>query len=226
MRIACDLVQPDADREFVDGPRRSRQMREPAAQRYGPRAPRVGKLDGFEPYLLERMLPYAVLIGSMLALTRLTRTHELIVARAAGVSVWQFLSPALLVVGALGIFSVAVFNPLSAALLLRFEQMEARNFSGKPSLLVISSSGLWMRQMEENPNSNISEHIINAAKVTPHNLTFSNVIIFSFGKQKEFIERLDAQKAELVEIGLGIHPDRGGLKRLGHVDLLPVPEHP
>lgn len=32
-----------------------RYLREPAAQRYGPRAPRVGKLDGFEPYLLERI---------------------------------------------------------------------------------------------------------------------------------------------------------------------------
>jgi transposase len=32
-----------------------RYLREPAAQRYGPRAPREGKLDGFEPYLLERI---------------------------------------------------------------------------------------------------------------------------------------------------------------------------
>ena len=47
------------------------------------------------PVMLERLLPYAVLIGSIVALTRLTRTHELIVARAAGVSVWQFLLPAL-----------------------------------------------------------------------------------------------------------------------------------
>jgi transposase len=32
-----------------------RYLREPAAQRYGPRAPRACKLDGFEPYLLERI---------------------------------------------------------------------------------------------------------------------------------------------------------------------------
>src|SRR4051812_41629661 len=50
------------------------------------------------PHLAEKLLPYAVLIGSMMALTKLTRTHELIVARSAGVSVWQFLAPAIAVV--------------------------------------------------------------------------------------------------------------------------------
>src|ERR1700744_3710536 len=36
------------------------------------------------PFTGIRILPFAVLIGGMLALTRLTRTNELIVARAAG----------------------------------------------------------------------------------------------------------------------------------------------
>src|SRR5688572_18848189 len=49
------------------------------------------------PLFIEKMTPYAVLIGSMLCLTRLTRSHELVVARAAGISVWQFLLPVLAV---------------------------------------------------------------------------------------------------------------------------------
>src|SRR5581483_11501761 len=56
------------------------------------------------PFMAEKLAPYAVLIGSMLALTRLTRTQELVVARAAGVSVWQFLAPALSLVLMLGVF--------------------------------------------------------------------------------------------------------------------------
>ncbi len=149
------------------------------------------------PYMTERMMPYAVLIGSMMALTRLTRTHELIVARAAGVSVWQFLLPALIVVMLFGTFITTVFNPLSSALLLRYEQIEAKYFSARGSLMVISSSGLWMRQIEDNPTSNISEHIINAARVIPHDMSFSNIIIFSFDKKKDFVERLDAETAIL-----------------------------
>lgn len=149
------------------------------------------------PYMTERLMPYAVLIGSILALTRLTRTHELIVARAAGISVWQFLLPAIIVVLLLGSFITTLFNPLSSALLLRYEQLEAKYLSSRGSLMVVSSSGLWMRQMEDNPTSTISEHIINAAKVNSHDMTFSNIIIFSFNQNKNFLERLDAEKAVL-----------------------------
>jgi lipopolysaccharide export system permease protein len=149
------------------------------------------------PYFMERLMPYAVLIGSIVALTRLTRTHELIVARAAGVSVWQFLFPAMIVVLAIGTFTTAAFNPLSSALLLRYEQIEAKYLSGRGSLLVISSSGLWIRQMEDNPDSKISEHIIHASRITPHDMSFNNLIIFSFNNKKSFIERLDAASAVL-----------------------------
>src|SRR5687768_9550228 len=61
------------------------------------------------PYLAMKLSPYAVLIGSMMALTRLTRTHELVVARSAGVSVWQFLAPAVALVVVLGVFLTTVF---------------------------------------------------------------------------------------------------------------------
>lgn len=149
------------------------------------------------PYMVERLIPYAVLIGSMMALTRLTRTHELIVARAAGISVWQFLMPALGVVLLLGTFMTFVFNPLASALLLRFEQVEARYLSGRASLMVISSSGLWMRQMEEHSQNGISEHIINASRLSQADMAFHKMIIFSFDRDKKFVERLDAKNALL-----------------------------
>ena len=69
------------------------------------------------PYQGARLLPFGMLIGGMMALARLTRSSELIVARAAGVSVWQFLAPALALALFIGIASVTVFNPISAAML-------------------------------------------------------------------------------------------------------------
>jgi lipopolysaccharide export system permease protein len=144
------------------------------------------------PALTDKMMPYAVLIGSMLALSKLTRTHELVVARAAGVSVWQFLAPAMATVMAIGIFMITVFNPFAAALRLRYEQIEAKYFAGKPSLLAISSSGLWLRQIEEG-----NEHIIHALRISQSDMSFSNLIVFTFGKDSKFVERLDAEHAVL-----------------------------
>lgn len=147
------------------------------------------------PFMAEKLMPYAVLIGSMLALTRLTRSHELIVARAAGVSVWQFLAPAMALVLSMGIFVSTVFNPFSAALLMRFEQLEGKYFSSTPSLLSLSASGLWLRQIEQ--DENIGEHIIYTMRIAQSTMEFSNIIVFTFDKQQKFIERLDASSATL-----------------------------
>lgn len=151
------------------------------------------------PYMIERITPYAVLIGSMLALTKLTRTHELVVARAAGVSVWQFLAPLMAVAFMIGVAMTTVFNPLASAMLMRFEQIEARYLSGNASLLMVSSSGLWMRQMEENKNNPISEYIINTSHISQTDMSFSKVILFGFDHEKKFTERIDAKKAKLTQ---------------------------
>jgi lipopolysaccharide export system permease protein len=150
------------------------------------------KLPGFAA----KLMPYAVLIGSMMALTRLTKTQELVIARSAGVSVWQFLAPAMLVVFSIGVFMTTVFNPFASALMMRNEQIEAKYISGRASLLAVSSSGLWLRQLE-NDSGNISEHIIYSAKLLQNDMSFVKVIIFAFDKDKKFIERLDAERAVL-----------------------------
>ena len=48
------------------------------------------------PQVGQKALPFTVLLGTVLTYTRFTRTQELTVMRSAGVSVWQFLMPALL----------------------------------------------------------------------------------------------------------------------------------
>lgn len=149
------------------------------------------------PIFVEKMTPYAVLIGSMLCLTRLTRTHELVVARAAGVSVWQFLLPALLSALVFGLFMMMAFNPLSSATYARAEQLDARYIKNRPSLISISDSGLWLRQMEEDKNAEVAERIIQARQVSRKDMVFSGVILFSFGHKSEFIERVDAETMQL-----------------------------
>ena len=47
------------------------------------------------PQLLEKMMPFCMLIGAMTCYLALSRRLELVVARAAGVSAWQFIAPAL-----------------------------------------------------------------------------------------------------------------------------------
>ena len=81
------------------------------------------------PAMAEQVLPFAVLFGSMAPLLQLSRKLELVVARAAGISAWQFLQPGLLVAALIGVFSVTVYNPVSANLKQQASAIEARIFA-------------------------------------------------------------------------------------------------
>ena len=58
------------------------------------------------PAVSEQILPFAVLFGAMASFITLTRKLELVVARAAGVSVWQFLTPPVVAALRIGVFAV------------------------------------------------------------------------------------------------------------------------
>ncbi|MEM7221502.1 MAG: LPS export ABC transporter permease LptG [Pseudomonadota bacterium] len=145
------------------------------------------------PHLSLEVMPFTLLFAGLATFWRLTRTHELVVARAAGVSVWQFLLPVLLVAVAMGGITVTVFNPIAATLLSRFELVEARfSRSGPRSALAVSRTGLWLRQADQQ-----GQAVIHAARLDPDGITLQNVIVFRFDTGDRFLERIDAERAQL-----------------------------
>src|ERR671927_815241 len=76
------------------------------------------------PAVAEQVFPFAVLFGSMAALLQLSRKLELVVARSAGVSAWQFLQPGILVAALFGIGSITIYNPVSAQLKQKASKLE------------------------------------------------------------------------------------------------------
>ncbi|MEK9660183.1 MAG: LptF/LptG family permease, partial [Alphaproteobacteria bacterium] len=116
-------------------------------------------------YLAQEIVPFAVMFGGILAFLRLTRSNELIVVRAAGVSVWQFLLPAIGIALAIGMLKTAVINPVSSVLLSQFEELEGKYFTGRSSLLAVSTSGVWLRQ-----TAGKQQAVIHAVRVVPEKL--------------------------------------------------------
>jgi lipopolysaccharide export system permease protein len=100
------------------------------------------------PYVMLQILPFAILLGGILAFWRLARSSELVVARAAGVSAWGFLLGPVIVAVCMGALGVTVVSPLSAAMLSRSERLDStylRNASGPAAL---SGGRLWLRQAD------------------------------------------------------------------------------
>src|SRR5271169_3147574 len=98
------------------------------------------------PQTAQEVLPFAILFGTMLAFWRLTRSNELVVVRAAGVSVWQFLTPAILVALLAGVIAVTVFNPIASAMEASYEKLDNHILRQAGDPLTLSNAGLWLRQ--------------------------------------------------------------------------------
>ncbi len=145
------------------------------------------------PQTAQEVLPFAVLFGAMLAFWRLTRNNELVVARAAGVSVWQFLTPAMLVAVLIGVFAVTVFNPLASVAEASYEKLNSGVLREGSDELLLSSAGLWLRQSGEDGN----QVIIHAGELSGPGLVLSNVTLFFFDSQTRFTSRIDARTARL-----------------------------
>src|SRR6201987_3171234 len=60
------------------------------------------------PQVTERVMPFCVLIGAMSCYLNLSRRLELVVARSAGMSAWQFISPAVVVAFLIGILATTI----------------------------------------------------------------------------------------------------------------------
>jgi len=147
------------------------------------------------PHTAQEVLPFAILFGTMLAFWRLTRNHELVVARAAGVSVWQFLTPAVLVAFLIGLVAVTIFNPIASLTEAAYEKLESHILRQGSDQLSLSNSGLWLRQSDESGN----QILIHARKIASQQLVLDSVTLFFFNDLTRFRSRVDAQNARLEE---------------------------
>ena len=145
------------------------------------------------PHTAQEVMPFAILFGTMLAFWRLTRSNELVVARAAGVSVWQFMMPAVLVALLIGVIAVTVFNPIASAMEASYEKLESRVLRQGSDELTLSDAGLWLRQSDESGN----QIIFHADKLAPQELVLDNVTLFFFHGMSQFTSRVQAQSARL-----------------------------
>ena len=146
------------------------------------------------PQLLEKMMPFCVLIGAMTCYLALSRRLELVVARAAGVSAWQFIAPALASAIVLGLMATTLYNPMSANLRELSKRMEAELFGAAPGGGVQDAAGFWLNQI--NADGSV---IINAARSEQQGVRLTGLTLFRFDTEKHFKERIEAREATLEE---------------------------
>ena len=142
------------------------------------------------PQMAERLLPFSILVGAMMAYLNLSRRNELVVARAAGISAWQFVAPAVVAAFVVGIIAAAIYNPLAATMGERAKELEQSIFgsgsAGGPGI------GLSIRQ-----RSDTGQSILQANASRDQGSSLAGVTAFTFDGDGRFLERIEADAAKL-----------------------------
>jgi lipopolysaccharide export system permease protein len=150
------------------------------------------------PWAMMQILPFAVLLGGILAFWRLTRSSELIVARATGLSAWQFLAGPTLCAVALGCFAVAVVTPVSAAMRARAEALDTSFVKVGGGPMALNGGQLWLRQADQglDPQGVALLHA-NRVVVKDGTLSAFGISIFRLDANDRLLERVEAQSGLL-----------------------------
>ena len=143
------------------------------------------------PSISEEALPFAVLYGSIAAFVIANRRLEVVVARAAGVSAWQFLLPACVVGLLFGVVATTLYNPAAANLQAWSNELASNIFnSGQKRAAAADNTGpVWARQ-----SAGGVESIIGSISSFDEGLGLLGVTAYVFEPGGRFRERVDAPR--------------------------------
>lgn len=143
------------------------------------------------PIFIEQAFPFACLFAAMITLTQLNSRMELVVIRAAGVSVWQFLVPIALSAALTGVLIATVYNPLAIAAFHKSNDLIAEILPSKGNHGLNLNGAHWIKQQDKNGGSSI----LNAELTRRFGQFLDQVKIIRFDNTGSIIERIDASHA-------------------------------
>ncbi|BCK74767.1 transporter YjgP/YjgQ [Acetobacter aceti NRIC 0242] len=151
------------------------------------------------PYFFMEIMPFGVLLGGIICFWRLTRSSELIVARAAGISAWQFLAAPLACALAMGALTTAAVSPLSSIMYARAEALDEQYLRSGGGPLTMAGASLWLRQLdtELDPHGVAILHSrdthLDGALLTIHDIS-----VFRLDHEGNLIFRIEAPAGHLA----------------------------
>jgi lipopolysaccharide export system permease protein len=145
------------------------------------------------PGSLYRILPLIMVLSAISLFLSLSRSSELVVIRAAGLSLIRLLLTPFAVALLIGIGAVLVMNPLVAATSKRYQELSSNYSSGSDSALSISPEGLWLRQGEDGQQT-----VIHAVRANQDGTTLYDVSFLGFDGEGRPLARVNAAEASLV----------------------------
>ena len=147
------------------------------------------------PQLMPVILPFAVLIAALITFHRLSKTHELVIVRAAGLSVWNIIMPIVIMAALIGVGNMTLFNPFSAIMYRKYQTESTRIFRHTQTFSW-SDKGLWVREKQGDDT-----FIIHSDNVRQQgtSLSLKNVLVIKLNKAEDIVQQIEMTNGVLSD---------------------------
>ena len=144
----------------------------------------------FTPSLLHNFFPFIILLSGIWFFLKIKKTDELTALNISGMSnLSTIIIPGILSF-ILGIFFITTINPVTSALVKKYETIKGSYELDQEYLAAITENGIWMKEKNLRKNN-----IIRSLTLEGENLL--EVTIYEFDKNNDFIRRIEAESANI-----------------------------
>ncbi len=144
------------------------------------------------PFIMSQILPFCIIIATVITFWNMNKSSELIIYRAIGMSAKNFISPLLLIAFSLGVIATVVFNPIVASTYNKHNKLLEKNGFSSDSTPFLAEDGLWLRETSMDKTL-----VLYAKNITSENkeLVLNNVSIINLEDGYIFISKIEASSA-------------------------------
>lgn len=142
------------------------------------------------------ILPLIGLLAAIMLFLALSRSSEMVAIRASGRSALRVVAAPAVMAALIGIFAVAVLNPMVAATESKYSAATARIESGTTQTVSISEDALWLRQAMGQDGGQM---MIRAARSSPDATTLYDASFVIYEPTIGPATRIEAREAVLAD---------------------------
>ena len=144
--------------------------------------------------LVEFIIPIVAFFAALLTFILLIKNSEFLIIHSVGISNIKVLIPPVIIYFLIGIFFIAIINPLSAVFYDRYTELEYRYIAKSDKFASITKNGIWLKQY--NYDKNISS-VLYAQQISNSGKTLHNFMLLEYDDKGTFQGRLDGIEANL-----------------------------
>ena len=148
------------------------------------------------PMIISQIIPFCIVIATIITLWRMTKSNELIIYRAVGVSAWKFTAPIIACSFIIGLFYVAIFNPFYVSMYNKHNVLLEKNGFSADTTPFLSEDGFWLRETNDSITSVMFAKNINLEN---RELILKGVKITNIENDYRLVSRIDAETAVIKD---------------------------